>query len=226
VTELVTDSDYGYAIVEGQAVRFAPFADAPVEKAPDAAHVGRSGHVVIARERALLFASESDWTKTYRELAWSEPILAIAANDDFVAVADRASVTLLDGRLNSVRTHASVPAPGVISGLEVLRDGSVLAFDGSGAGWTIDFRRRLSQPLAGKASLIAAGHHVFYVFGREVSEYDARKKTATPVGRIGSGARSVDTWGEYVAFGLESGEVVLGTRRGGKLETLRLVATR
>jgi len=224
-TEFFIGSDRGYAIVNGKAVSFAPFKDTPVETIPDARHIARSGYVVIARDRALLFVSYSDWTKPpYRELAWPEPILAIAANDDLVAVADRATVSVLHGRMNSVRTHASVPAPGAISGLEVLYDGSVLALDGSGAGWAIDVRRGITAPLAAKASLVASAKHVFFVSGRAVSEYDPRKKTATPLATIGSGARSIDTWGEHVAFGFERGEVVLGTRTGATLETMRLTA--
>jgi hypothetical protein len=39
---------------------------------------------------------------------------------------------------------------------------------------------------------------VFLVSGRAVSEYDPRKKKATPVANIGSGARSSDTWDEHV----------------------------
>jgi hypothetical protein len=42
------------------------------------------------------------------------------------------------------------------------------------------------------------------------------------VANIGAGARSIDTWDDHVAFGLESGEVVLGTRTGATLETHRL----
>jgi hypothetical protein len=224
-TEFFIGADRGFAIANGKAVRFRPFADTPVETIPDARHIARSGHVVIARDRALLFVSYSDWTKPpYREFAWPEPILAIAANDEFVAVADRASITLLDGRTNSVRTHASVTAPGAIRGLEVLHDGTVLALDGSGAGWTIDLRHGVTEPLAEEASLVAGARHVFFVSGRAVSEYDPRKKTAAPVAKIGSGVRSIDTWDKYVAFGLEGGEVVLGTRTDAKLETERLTA--
>jgi hypothetical protein len=235
VTELFVDStvETGFAIANGKAVRFAPFGNAPVETIPDARHIARSGQVVIARGQALLFVSHDDWTRPpYREMAWPEPILAVAARDMFVAVADRASITLLDGRVNSVRTIASVPAPGAIAALEVLYEGTVLAFDGSGAGWAIDLRRRVAEPLAAKASLVAGAAHVFFVREREVSEYDPRKKTAVPVAKIGSGARSIDTWGEHVAFGLDDGEVVLGTHTGGgagtgaKLETERLTAAR
>lgn len=227
VSELAIDSTAarGFAIVNGQAVRFEPFADTPVETIPDARHIAASGHVVIAKDRALLFVSYSDWTQPpYRELAWPEAILALAANDELVAVADRASITLLDGRLNSLRTHGSVPAPGAITGLEVLYDGSVLALDGSGAGWAIDLRRKRAEPLAERASFVAASRHVFFVSGRAVFEYDPRKQSATRLATLGSGARSIDTHGEHVAFGFENGEVVLGTRAGAKLETTRLTA--
>jgi hypothetical protein len=208
-------ADHGYTIVNGAAVRFAPFGTATVERIPDARHIARSGHVVIARERALILASYSDWTRpSYRELPWPEPILAIAGNDEFIAVADRARVSLLDGRVNSVRTHFSVPAPGTIAGLEVLHDGAVLALDGKGSGWVIDLRRRITEPLAEGASLVASALHVFLVSGRAVSEYDPRRKTANVVTKIRSGARSIDTRGQQVAFGFEGGGVVLGTRTG------------
>lgn len=226
-TELFVDAtgEHGYAVANGVAVRFAPFADTAVERIPDARHIARGAMVVIAREQALLFVSHSDWkTPPHRELAWPEPILAIAAKDMFVAVAGRASVSLLDGRWNAVRTIGSVPAPGVITRLDVLYEGIVLAFDGGGAGWAIDVRRGVAEPLAARASLVAAGKNVFFVAGREVSEYDRREKTATPVATIGPRARSMDTWGEQVAIGFEGGEVVLGTRAGGKLETERLTA--
>jgi hypothetical protein len=219
-------SDSGFAIVDGQAVRFAPFRDARVETIPDARHIAAGAAVVIARDQALLFVSYSDWTKPpYHELAWPEPIVAIAAKDRFVAVADRASISLLDGRPRFVvQTLARVPAPGAISRLEVLDDGMVLALDGGGAGWAVDVQRGIAESLAVQASLVAGARHVFFVSGRAVSEYDPRKKTATSVATIGSGARSIDTWGEHVAFGLERGEVVLGRRAGAKLETIRLTA--
>jgi hypothetical protein len=226
-TELFVDSsaDDGFAIANGQAVHFKPFANRPVETIPDARHIARGKAVVIARDRALLFVSYSDWTKPpYHELAWPEPITAIAAKDMYVAVADRARVSVLDGRPGSVRTLGSVPAPGAINRVEALYDGSVLALDGSGAAWAIDFRRGVTEPLPAKASLVADWRYVFFVSGREVSEYDPRKKTATEVGAIGSGARSIDTWNEMVAFGFDGGEVVLGTRSGARLETMRLTA--
>ena len=212
------------AIANGEALRFAPCGKMPVEPIPDARHIARSGYVVIARDRALLLASYSDWTEPNRELAWPEPILALAANDDLVAVADRLKVTLLDGRVNSTRTIGSVPAPGAISGLEVLYDGSVLALDGNGAVWAIDLRRGVTTPLPTKASLVAADRQIFFVSGREVSGYDQRTKTATRLATIGSGARSIDTRAEHVAFGFGSGEVVLGTRVGARLETMRLTS--
>lgn len=228
-TEVFIDStvESGFAIANGKAVRFAPFGHAPVETIPDARHIARSGHVVIARDQALLFVSPSDWTKPpYREFAWPGPILALAANDDLVAVADDASVSLFDGRLNSVRRQGRVPAPGAIITMEVLYDGIVLAFDGKGAGWRIDVRRGVSEPLAARASLVAGAKHVWLVSGRQVAEYDLRKKTVSPLGKIGSGARSIDTWGDHVAFGFEDGEVVLGTRTATKLETQRLSTPR
>lgn len=226
VTELFIDStvEYGFAIANGQALRFEPFGKGPVETIADARHVARSGYVVIARDRALLLASYSDWTAPYREVPWPEPISAIAANDDMIAVADRLNVTLLDGRLNSVRTIASVAAPGAINGLEVLRDGTVLALDGTGAGWAIEMRRGVTTPLGANASLVAGDGQVVLVSGREVLGYDLPKKTVTPVATIGSGPRSIGTRGEYVAVGFESGEVALVTRVGAKFETLRLTA--
>lgn len=224
-TAFFIGADHGFAIANGKAVRFEPFGNTAVETIPDARHIARGDTVVVARDRALLFVSYSDWTKPpYKELAWPEPIVAIAARDMFVVVADRATITLLDGRLNAVKTIASVPAPGVVTRLEVLYEGIVLALDGSGAGWAIDARRGVTEPLAAKASLVTGSKHVFLVSGRDVSEYDPRKKTATPVAKIGSGHRSLDTWGDHVAFGFESGEVVLGTRTGGRLETTRLIA--
>jgi hypothetical protein len=226
-TELFVDAAAarGFAIANGRAVTFRPFEDSPIRTIPDARHIARGASVVIARDRALVFAPYSDWPESsYREVAWPEPILAIAAKDMFVAVADRASVSLLDGRQNSVRTIASMPAPGAITGLEVLYDGTVLALDASGAGWAIDVRRGATEPLAAEASLVASALHVFFVSGRAVLEYDPRRKAATRVATIGSGARSIDTWDKYVAFGLEGGEVVLGTSTGAKLETLRLTA--
>ncbi|HEY3043216.1 MAG TPA: hypothetical protein VGJ39_04290 [Vicinamibacterales bacterium] len=65
---------------------------------------------------------------------------------------------------------------------------------------------------------------MFLVSGREVSEYDPRKKTAIRLATIGSGARSSDTCGEHVAFGFERGDVVLAMSAGRKLETERLTA--
>ncbi len=226
VTELFIDStvEYGFAIANGKALRFEPFGKGLVETIADARHIARSGYVVIARDRALLLASYSPWTEPYREIPWPESISAIAANDDLIAVADRLNVTLLDGRLNSVRTIASVPAPGAITGLEVLYDGTVLALDGTGTGWAIEARRGVIAPLPAKASLVAGGGQVVLVSGREVSGYDQRKKTATPLVTIGSGARSIDARGEYVAVGFENGEVALITRTGAKFETLRLTA--
>ena len=226
-TELFVDATaaHAFAVASGRALRFEPFRDTPVETIPDARHIARGEMAVIARDQALLFVSYSDWkSPPHRELVWPEPILAIAARDMFVAVAGRASVSLLDGRWNAVRTIGSVPAPAVITRLDVLYEGIVLAFDGSGAGWAIDVRRGVTEPLAAKASLVAAARNVFFVAGREVSEYDRRKKTATPVATIGAGARSIDTLGEQVVFGFEGGEVVLGTRAGGKLQTGRLTA--
>jgi len=225
VTEFFVASgvEYGFAIANGKALRFAPFGKMPVETIPDARHIARSGYVVIARDRALLLASYSDWTEPHRELAWPEPILALAANDDLVAVADRLKVTLLDGRVNSTRTIGSVPAPGAITGLAVRYDGHLLALDGSGASWAIDLRRGVTTPLPAKASLVAGDGQLF-VFGREVSGYDQRTQTATRLATIGSGARSIDTRAEHVAFGFGSGEVVLGTRVGARLETMRLTS--
>src|SRR2546421_7236009 len=126
----------------------------------------------------------------------------MAAKDRFVAVADRASISLLDGRPGYVvQTLGRVAAPGAITGLEVQRDGIVLALDGSGAGWAINVHRGVAEPLAGKVSLVASAGYVFLVSGREVSEYDPHRKRATRVATIGSGARSIDTRGEDVAFG-------------------------
>ena len=138
-------------------------------------------------------------------------------------MADRASISLLDGQPGYVvQTLGRVAAPGAITGLEVQRDGIVLALDGRGAGWAINVHRGVTEPLAGKVTLVASGGYVLLVSGREVSEYDPHRKKATHIATIGSGARSIDTWGERVAFGFESGEVVLGTRFGPKFETERV----
>ncbi len=226
VTELFVDStvEHGFAIANGKALRFEPFGNGPVETIADARHIARSGYVVIAKDRALLLASYSPWTEPYREIAWPESISAIAANDDMIAIADRVKVTLLDGRVNSVRTIASAPVPGAITGLEVLYDGTVLALDGTGSGWAIEMRRGVTTPLPTKATLVAGDRQVVLVSGREVSGYDQRKKTATRLATIGSGARSIDTRGEHIAVGFESGEVALVTRVGAKFETVRLTA--
>jgi len=224
-TELFVDgySGSGFGIANGNAIRFSSSPRARLETIRDGRHVARGAAVVVARDQALLFVSDSDWTKPPdHEIAWPRPILAIAARDMFVAVADAASISLLDGRPGYVRTIASVPAPGPITGLELLRDGLVLALDGSGAGWAIEVRRAVTDPLPVKASLAAAGGHVFLVSQREVSRYDQWKKRATPLARIGSGVRSIDTSGDRVAFGFDGGEVVLGTVTGAKLETIRL----
>jgi len=225
LTQFFVDStgERGFAIAGGKALRFAAFGGAPVETIPDARHIARAGAVVVARERALLFVSYADWTKPpYRELEWPEPILAIAAKDMYLAVADGKSITLLDGRVNATRTIASVPTPGAVSALEVLNDGSVVALDGSGAGWVVDVRRGVTAPQPMKASLAAESRHVFFVSGLELSEFDPRKKTSSVLATIASGARSIDTWAERVALGFEDGEVVLGTRASGKFETQRL----
>jgi hypothetical protein len=117
-----------------------------------------------------------------------------------------------------------VRVPGSISGLEVLGDGSALAVDADGGGWAVDFRREAAEPLPAAGSLVAARQRVFFVSGRAVWEYERRNKTVTQVGNIRSGARSMDTWEERVAFGFEGGEVVLGTRAGTALATTRLTA--
>ena len=78
--------------------------------------------------------------------------------------------------------------------------------------------------LGTKASLVAAQQKVFFVSGRELHEYHARQKTLERVAAIGSGARALDTAGQLVALGFESGEVVLGTRFGPQFETARLTA--
>ena len=85
-------------------------------------------------------------------------------------------------------------------------------------------RRGVSEALPAAASFVAAGQHVFLVSGREVWEYDAGKKTAARAATIGSGVRAVATWREHVAFGFESGEVVLGTRGAAGIEMQRLTA--
>jgi hypothetical protein len=219
-------ADRGFAIANGKAVAFQPFRDTRVNAMADARHVTGGGTVVIARDRALVVVNYDDWTKDPRELAWPEPILAIAARDGLVAVADRASVSLVDGRPNSVRIHASTRAPAPLSAAAVLNEGTVLAREENGAVWAIDVRRATSEPLAAKAALLAAHKHVLFVWGREVTDYDPRTKAATRVGRIGPGARSMATWGDQVAFGFEGGEVVLGTLTAGQLETVRLTGTR
>lgn len=216
--------DRAFAIARGTAVMLKPFALGPVETMAGARHVAGGGTVVIARERALLAVNYDDWAEDPRELAWPEPILAIAANNGLVAVADRASVSLLDGRPNSVRILARMRAPAALSAMAVLHEGSVLGMESSGALWAFDVRRGVSEPLPAKAALVALHRHVLFVSGRDVSEYDARKKAAARVGRIGSGARSMATWNDQVAFGFDSGEVVLGTRTGQALETVRLTA--
>jgi hypothetical protein len=226
-SELFTgdSADRGFAIAGGQAVLFRPFLDAPVVTIPDARHVAGAMNVVVARERALLSLSYSDWTKAPYEVAWPEPITAIAAGDDgWVAVADRVSISLVDGRAWSLPIRATVSAPGAISTLEVLRDGNTLALDARGSAWAIDFRRGVAQSLPATASLVAGRQRVFLVSGRVVSEYDPRSKAATRVGKIASGARAMDTWDDRVAFGFEGGDVVLGTRAGATLETTRLTA--
>lgn len=226
VTELFVDAAAarGFAIANGKALTFVPFADTPVDTIPGARHIAGGASVVIATERALLFAPYSNWPlPPDRELAWTEPITAVAARDMFVAVADPVKVSLLDGRRDYLRVMASVPAPGPIRALEVLSDGTVIALDGGGAGWTIDVRRGVTEPLA-EASLVAGARLVFLVAGRAVSEYHPQKKTTTRVATIGSGTRAIDTWDKYLAFGLEDGEVVLGTRTGATLETERLTA--
>jgi hypothetical protein len=227
-TELFVDgySGSGFGIANGRAVRFSSRPRAPLETIPDARHIARGAAVVVARDQALLFVSDSDWTKPpLYEVAWPRPIQAIAARKMFVAVADGASISLLDGRPQYARTIASVPAPGTITRLELLDDGLVLAFDGTGAGWAVETRRAFTDPLPVKASLAAAAGHVLLVSQREVSRYDEWKKTATPVGRIGSGVRAIDASGDQVAFGFDGGDVVLATITGAKLETVRLTTT-
>jgi hypothetical protein len=165
-TEVFFDgySGSGFAIANGRAVRFGSRPRAPLETMADARHIARGAAVVVARDQALLFVSDSDWTKPpLYEIAWPRPILAIAARDMFVAVADGTSISLLDGRPQYARTIASVPAPGTITRVELLRDGLVLAFDGSGAGWAIETRRAFTDPLPVKASLAAAAGHVLLV---------------------------------------------------------------
>jgi hypothetical protein len=226
-SELFTgdSADRAFAIAGGQAVLFRPFSDAPIVTIPDARHVAGDMNVVVARDRALLSLSYSDWAKPPYEVAWGEPITALAAGDGgWVAVADRVSVSLVDGRVWSLPVRASVPAPGAIRELEVLHDGTALALDGRGGGWVVDFRRGTTESLPAGASLAAGRHRVFLVSGRDVSEYDPRTRTATHIANIGSGARSVDTWENRVAFGFEGGDVVLGTRTATGLETSRLTA--
>jgi hypothetical protein len=226
VTEFFVDSNAGraLAIAGGRALLFEPFGDAPAQTMESARHIARSGHVVVAKARSLIFASYSDWANPSRELPWPDEIQAIAASDEFVAVADRVSITILDGRINSTRTLATSPAPGAIAGLEILQDMTVLALDGTGAGWVVDQRRGVTESSPAAASLAASGRHMFLVSGRDVSEYDPRKKTAALLATVGAAVRSIDTRAEHVAFGLEDGEVVLGTRMGTRLETVRLTA--
>ena len=226
-TEFFVDAtaDHAFAIANGRAVHFRPFTNVAVQTIPDARHIAPGSAVVVARDRTLLFTSWSDWTKApHHEVPWPEPITAIAARDDFVAVADRVSVSVLHGRPQFMRPVGSVPAPGPVERLELLNDGFAIGLDGKGAAWAIDVRRGVAEPLRAEASLVSAARHVFFVSGREVSEYDPRTKAATPVARTGARVRAVDTWDRHVAFGLESGDVVLGTRTGAELETERLTA--
>ena len=224
-TEMFVDGSAGrgFAIANGKAVTFEPFRDTPASTIPGARHIARGSSVVVARDRALLFAPYSDWTGLDpTELAWPESIRAIAAGGMYVAVADRVRVSLLDGRRGSVRTLASVPAPGAISALTVSQYGFVLALDGSGAGWAIDVSRGVTEPLPATATLVASMRDVVLAGGGAVSLYDARKNAGTRMANIGSGARSLDTCGDHVALGFEDGRVVLGTRTGGKMETEEL----
>ena len=226
-TEFFVDAtaDHAFAIANGRAVHFRPFTNVAVQTIPDARHIAPGSAVVVARDRTLLFTSWSDWTDVPpHEVSWPEPITAIAARDDFVAVADRVSVSVLHGRPQFMRPVGSVPAPGSIDRLELLNDGFTVALDGKGAAWAIDVRRGVAERLRTEASLVSAARHVFFVSGREVSDYDPRTKTATPVARTGARVRAVATWDRHVAFGLASGDVVLGTRTGAELETERLTA--
>jgi hypothetical protein len=216
-------AEHGFAIAKGRAVHFRPLGRAAVETIPDARYIAGSGAVVIARDRSLLFVSYSDWKKPpFHELAWPQAITAIAGGSDFVAVADHASISLLDGRPRFVRTLASVPAPAAIRALEVLRDGLVVALDGNGAAWVIDVQRGVTRPVAAQVSLVAGARHVFLFSGGVVSEYEPRKNAATHLAKIGSGARAIDAWADHVAFGFADGEVLLGTRTDAGLETERL----
>jgi hypothetical protein len=216
----------GYAIANGRALRFTRVGGAPVRTIPDARHLARGPALVIARERALVFVSYfNDWTKPPdQEMAWPETITAVAGRDEQVAVADRVSVSLLDGRPGSARTLASVPAPGAITRLALLSDWKALALDASGRGWFIHFYRRVTEPLGVNVSLVAAAAHGLFVSGREIARFDELMKKSTPVGTLGSGALSMDTWDKYVALGFERGDVALGTFDGAKLETVRLTA--
>jgi hypothetical protein len=157
-------------------------------------------------------------------MSWPEPILAIAARDDFVAVADRVSVSVLHGRPPSMRPVGSVPAPGPMDRLALLNDGFAVGLDDKGAAWAIDVRRGVAEPLRTEASLVSAARHVFFVSGRDVSDYDPRTRAATPVARTGGRVRAVGTWDRHAAFGLEGGEVVLGTRTVAGMDTERLTA--
>jgi hypothetical protein len=222
-TEFFVDAtaEHAFAIVSGRAVHFRPFSDVAAQTIPDAGHIAPGSAVVVARDRALLFTSWFDWAKAPpREMSWPEPITAIAARDHFVAVADRISVSVLNGQ----REIGRVPAPGPLVGLALLSDGLAIALDGKGGAWAIDVRRGVAQPLPMEASLVSAARHVFFVSGREVSDYDPRTRAATPVARTSARVRAVDTWDRHVAFGLESGDVVLGTRTGAELATDRLTA--
>ena len=222
-TEFFVDAtaDHAFAIANGRAVHFRPFTNVAVQTIPDARHIAPGSAVVVARDRTLIFTSWFDWAKApHHEVSWPEPITAIAARDDFLAVADRLSVSVLHGR----RPVGSVPAPGPMDRLELLNDGFAIGLDGKGAAWAIDVRRGVAEPLRTEASLVSAARHVFFVSGSEVSEYNPRTRAATSVARTGARVRAVDTWDRHVAFGLESGDVVLGTRTGAEMETERLTA--
>jgi hypothetical protein len=202
-------------------VHFRPFASAPIQTIPDARHIAAGSSVVVARDRALLFTSWFDWAKAPpREMSWPEPITAIAARDHFIAVADPVSVSVLNGQ----REVGRVPAPAPLERLALLNDGLAVGLDGKGSAWAIDVRRGVAEPLRAEASLVSAARHVFFVSGREVSDFDPRTRAATPVARTAGRVRAVATWDRHVAFGLESGDVVLGTRSGAELATERLTA--
>ena len=226
-TEFFVDAtaDHAFAIANGRAVHFRPFTNVAVQTIPDARHIAPGWAVVVARDRTLLFTSWTDWTKApHGEMSWPEPILALAARDDFVAVADRVSVSIL----NRQRPVGSVPVPGPMDRLALLNDGFAIGLDGQGAAWAIDVRRGVAEPLRTQASLVSAARHVFFVSGREVSDYNPRTRAATPIARTGGRVSAVGTWDRHAAFGLESGEVVLGTRTGtgtgAGMETERLTA--